>query len=102
MWGQKQTDEEADVVKKGPLIKAGAIAHASLVTQEDFNGAKAPLTIACVQNDALFPQDVLDSGEKYMKENGIEHEFKSYPGVPHGKIRTRVCVCGNNINKYNS
>ena len=86
LWGQKQTNEEVGIAKKGPLIKAGAIAHASLVAQEDFSGVKAPLTIACVHNDALFPQEVLDAGEKYMKENGVEHELQLYSGVPHGKL----------------
>lgn len=48
MSGQQPKDEEAGVVSKGPLIKAGAIAHATLVTREDLLALKAPVTMACV------------------------------------------------------
>lgn len=34
--------------KSGPLIKAGAIAHATLVTREDVTAIKAPVSIVCV------------------------------------------------------
>ena len=48
MQGQAVKDEEAGIVKKGPLIKAGAVAHATLVTREDLKAVKAPLTMVCV------------------------------------------------------
>ena len=84
-WSQAPAkDEEAGVVKKGPYIKAGAIAHATLVGKEDFTGTQVPLSFVCVENDQLFPDDVKDYGENFLKTNGIEHEFKTYSGVPHG------------------
>ncbi|KAE9377923.1 alpha/beta-hydrolase [Stipitochalara longipes BDJ] len=83
-WGQPVKDEEAGVVKKGPYIKAGAIAHATLVGKEDFEGTKSPLAFICVENDQLFDEEVREYGEKYLKENNVEHEFKTYSGVPHG------------------
>lgn len=46
--GQAAKDEEEGMVKKGPLIKAGAVAHATLVTRGDLKAVKAPLTIVCV------------------------------------------------------
>lgn len=84
MWGQQVKDEEAGVVKSGPYIKAGAIAHATLVTKEDFEGTKSPLVFVCVENDQLFGEDVREYGENYLKENNVESEFKTYTGVPHG------------------
>lgn len=42
------TDEEQGVVKNKPLIKAGAVAHATLVTREDLKGVKAPLSLVVV------------------------------------------------------
>lgn len=84
LWGQQVTDEEAGVVKKGPYVKAGAIAHATLVSKEDFEGTKSPLSFVCVENDQLFSEDVREYGEKYLHENNIESEFKTYSGVPHG------------------
>ena len=85
IWGQQQpTDEEAGMVKKGPFIKAGAIAHATSVTREDFEGTKAPLAFICVENDQLFSEEIREYGENYLKENNVESEFKTYSGVPHG------------------
>ena len=84
-WAQAPVkDEETGVVKKGPYIKAGAIAHATLVGKEDFAGTKVPLSFVCVENDQLFPDDVKNYGEDFLKTNNIEHEFKTYSGVPHG------------------
>ena len=83
-WGQAVKDEEAGVVKKGPYIKAGAIAHATLVGKEDFEGTKAPLAFVCVENDNLFLEEIREHGEQHLKENNVECEFKTYPGVPHG------------------
>ncbi|PMD56884.1 alpha/beta-hydrolase [Hyaloscypha bicolor E] len=83
-WGQQVKDEEAGVVKKGPYIKTGAIAHATLVGKEDFEGTKSPLAFICVENDQLFDEEVREYGEKYLKEHNVENEFKTYSGVPHG------------------
>ena len=101
MSGQQPKDEEAGMISKGPLIKAGAIAHATLVTREDLLALKAPVTMACVgkssisaevdslittsENDQLFPEEILDEGRKHLEANNIEHEIRTYPGVPHGK-----------------
>jgi dienelactone hydrolase len=84
IWGQAVKDEEAGDVKNGPYIKAGAIAHATLVGKEDFEGTRAPLAFVCVENDILFLEEVREYGEKQLKENNVECEFKTYSGVPHG------------------
>ena len=85
-WGQQATpkDEEAGSTTKGPYIKAGAIAHATLVAKDDFEGTKSPLVFVCVENDQLFADDVKEHGEKVLKETSVESEFTTYPGVPHG------------------
>ena len=82
--GQAVKDEEAGIVKSGPLIKAGALAHGTLVTKEDLEGVKSPITMACVENDQLFPNDVRTAGQAFLEENKVEHEIKVYSGVPHG------------------
>jgi dienelactone hydrolase len=84
LWGQPVKDEEAGMVTNGPYIKAGAIAHATLVSKEDFDGVKSPLSFVCVENDQLFLEEVREYGEEYLKENKVENEFKTYSGVPHG------------------
>jgi dienelactone hydrolase len=85
-WSRKPNDEEAGVVKNGPYIKVGAIAHGTLVTKDDFHGLKSPILLLCVENDQLFPEEILNDGIKYLQENGVEHGIKTYPGVPHGKF----------------
>ncbi|KAL1860487.1 hypothetical protein VTK73DRAFT_7300 [Phialemonium thermophilum] len=84
--GRKAPADEEDNQPKteGPFIKAGAAAHATLVSKEDFVGLKAPVTLVCVENDPMFPDEVRQAGEDYMSKNNVEHEVQVYPGVPHG------------------
>ncbi|KAI2625885.1 alpha/beta-hydrolase [Hypoxylon sp. NC1633] len=85
---QKSKDEEAgdgtDLAKKGPYIKAGALAHATLVSTDDFQGLKVPVSLVCVENDPMFPDSVRETGEDIMSKENVEHEVQVYPGVPHG------------------
>lgn len=78
--------EEGGVVKQEPLIKAGAIAHAAQVTPDDITAVKAPVCLICVQNDPLFPDDVLQTGIEVLEKNQVLHEVKIYPKVPHGNV----------------
>ena len=100
MWGQAIQDEEKGMVKKGPYIKAGAIAHGTLVTVEDLSAIKVPMSMICIggcfsstswtaligpsEDDQLFPDDVREEGRKNLEGNKIEHEIHVYSGVPHG------------------
>ncbi|KAI0206129.1 Alpha/Beta hydrolase protein [Astrocystis sublimbata] len=85
---QKQADEEAGEgqgpQKKGPLIKAGAVAHAALVSTEDFRNLKSPVSLVCVETDPMFPDEIRIAGEEAMSKSNLEHEVQVYPGVPHG------------------
>ncbi|RMZ92388.1 hypothetical protein DV736_g400, partial [Chaetothyriales sp. CBS 134916] len=67
-----------------PPVKAGAVAHGTLVTREDVKGIKAPMSIVAVENDPLFPDEILEIGRKHLASSGISHEVKVYQGVPHG------------------
>ncbi|KAL9042951.1 MAG: hypothetical protein Q9214_003638 [Letrouitia sp. 1 TL-2023] len=82
--GRSVKDEEEGQVKTGPQIKAGAIAHGTLITKEDIEGVKIPITMACTENDQLFPDDVRIEGQKYLVDQEIPHEIQVFPGVPHG------------------
>ncbi|MCJ1352715.1 MAG: hypothetical protein MMC33_002699 [Icmadophila ericetorum] len=81
---QPQKDVEQGMVKNEPLIKAGALAHGTMITQQDLQTLKSPVSMVCVENDQLFPNEVREFGEKYLAEKQIEHEVKIYPCVPHG------------------
>ncbi|KAG5913389.1 hypothetical protein E4U42_001219 [Claviceps africana] len=81
-------DEEAAgqaTKRKGPCIRAGALAHAASVTPDDFNNLKAPLSLVCVEDDPLFPDAVRTAAEDAMSKADLEHEVQVYPGVPHGE-----------------
>ena len=77
-------DEEAGMAKAEPLIKVGALAHGTMINTEDLEAIKSPISMACVENDQLFPDDVRTAGQKYLEENQIKHEIKVYSDVPHG------------------
>lgn len=78
-------DEEQGAAKKEPILKAGAVAHGTMVTQEDLAGVKAPVYIAAVKDDPLFPEDeVLTPGRRAMETNKVEYEVQVFEGVPHG------------------
>jgi dienelactone hydrolase len=95
-------DEEANRPSTaGPHIKAGALAHATLVSKDDFVGLKAPLSVVCVENDPLFPDEVRIAGEEYMSANDVEHEVSVYPGVPHGRFDAIQGFCGKLANGSN-
>lgn len=87
-WGgaPKPEDEEAGKTNtKGPYIKAGALAHATLVSPDDFFNLKVPVSLVCVEHDPMFPDEVRTAGEDTLNKEGVEHEVQVYPGVPHGK-----------------
>jgi dienelactone hydrolase len=78
-------DEESAPIRTGPQIKAGAVAHAASVSPDDFKNLKAPVSLVCIENDPLFPDEVRTSGEDTMSKDNLEHEVQVYPGVPHGE-----------------
>lgn len=87
MHGQAEagsTDVEQGMVEEGPLLKCGAVAHGAMVTREDMKGIKSAMSIVAVRDDPLFPEDVLESGRKWMGSSEVEHEVKVFEGVPHG------------------
>lgn len=68
-----------------PAIKAGVCAHGTLVGREELKGVKAPVQLVCVEEDPLFPADVLEEGLKGFEERKVEHEVEVYKDVPHGE-----------------
>lgn len=84
--GERAPESQAEegMVKQGPRIKCGAVAHGTMVTKEDLAGVEVPLSIVAVKDDPLFPDDVLQAGIKAIKEKKGTVEEKTYPDVPHG------------------
>ena len=78
------SDEEQAVEPVKAQLKAGAIAHGTLITKEDIEGIKAPIAMACCENDQLFPDTVREQGRATLELNNIEHDIKVFSGVPHG------------------
>ena len=47
-------------------------------------GISAPISMVCVENDPLFPEEILEFGKKTLQDRKIEHEIDVYSNVPHG------------------
>lgn len=75
---------EQAAAKKGPYIRAGAIAHGASIAPSDFSNLKAPLSLVCIEDDPLFPDEVRKAGEDALTKADLEHEVQIYPGAPHG------------------
>ena len=88
LFGQAEhkSDEEEQAIpaKRTALIKAGAVAHGTQVTPDDLSNVKVPMSLICVENDPLFPDDVRIAGVEALEKAKIEHEVKLFPKVPHG------------------
>lgn len=82
--GQAIKDEEAGIVKQAPLIKAGALAHGTQITSQDFQDVKSPVCIVAVEDDQLFPEEHRTTGVEMLNKKGVKNEVKVYSGVPHG------------------
>ncbi|KAK5956781.1 hypothetical protein OHC33_002269 [Knufia fluminis] len=81
---EAQGKAEEGQVPRGMEIKAGVCAHGTLVGREDVRDVKSPVQLVCVEDDPLFPADVLEEGRKHMNENAVDYEVEVYKGVPHG------------------
>ncbi|KAF1848394.1 alpha/beta-hydrolase [Cucurbitaria berberidis CBS 394.84] len=78
-------DEEQGTIKNEPVLKAGAVAHPTMLTKEDLAAVKAPIYFAAVENDPMLSEEeVLTPGRRAMETNKVEHEIQVFSGVPHG------------------
>lgn len=84
--GERTPEAQAEegMVKEGPAVKCGVIAHGTSILKEDMEGVKVPVSVVAVEQDTLFPDDVREAGKKALQEKGVEHEVEVYSGVPHG------------------
>ena len=82
---KKPRDEElGKKEEEGPLIKCGALAHGTMITREDIEGIRVPVSMVCVEQDPLFSDEVRVSGKEYLEKEGREFEMQVYEKVPHG------------------
>lgn len=82
--GGEDKEAEEGAVTKGPLIKAGAIAHGTQIDKEEVGNVKVPISIVAVESDPLFPDEEREAGVKKLEGSGLEHQVKVYKDVPHG------------------
>ena len=60
----------------------------------DFSSALQELcSNSPLENDQLFPEEILDTGRKHLATSNVEHEIKTYSGVPHGNFHFIPHVC---------
>ncbi|KAK9456514.1 hypothetical protein V1511DRAFT_494516 [Dipodascopsis uninucleata] len=67
------------------LVLTGIVCHPSLVEPKDFIGVKKPLLIIAVENDSLFPPDLIKRGVSELSKYHIFYDLKIYDSkLPHG------------------
>ena len=83
---KKVRDEEqgGSGKEEGPLIKCGALAHGTMITREDIEGIRAPVSMVCVEQDPLFSDEVRVAGKECLEKERREFEMQVYEKVPHG------------------
>jgi dienelactone hydrolase len=87
---QQQPEETTPAISKSsfptPLLKTAAIAHGTLVTHPDVLQVHPSVPTLCiaVEDDPLFPSEVLDLAQKAWAANEAECKVEVYKGVPHG------------------
>jgi dienelactone hydrolase len=69
-----------------PLLKTAAIAHGTLITHPDVLQIHPSVPTLCiaVEDDPLFPSEVLDLAQKAWAANEAECKVEVYKDVPHG------------------
>lgn len=88
-------------------VNAAAVAHATLITKEDFEGVEKPVIFACAgklhpkapgnvrapiyiygatENDPYFPDDIREEGRKILEGKQADFQMEIFKGVPHGKL----------------
>lgn len=67
------------------LLDAGAIAHPSLVSEEEVEGIMKPIIISAAQNDDSFPPELRHKTEEILsKRTTLKWELTSFSQVSHG------------------
>ena len=57
----------------------------TMIDKEDIAAVKAPVSMVCIEDDSLFPDEVREAGKEALDKSGVEHEVEVYSGVPHGE-----------------
>ncbi|KAK9480935.1 hypothetical protein V1514DRAFT_323808 [Lipomyces japonicus] len=67
------------------LIFTGVMCHPSLAEKKDFSAIKKPVLIIGVEDDPLFPPDLLKTASEKMTKDNIFFDIKLYDRkLPHG------------------
>ena len=81
--GSGAGEEEKGEIQHGPALKAGAVAHGTLVTKEDIEAVEKPIWLACCRDDPVFPDSIVMAGRESFKRKGVKHGLQYYDS-PHG------------------
>lgn len=83
--GRRGTEDAQELgeVKHQPALKAGAVAHGTLVTREDLETVRSPVALVCCRDDPVFPEEVVVAGRESFQRNGVSWRVQWYES-PHG------------------
>ncbi|KAH8694368.1 esterase/lipase [Ilyonectria robusta] len=63
---------------------AGYIAHPAMVSMEELEAIKGPLSIAAAEVDDIFPTNLRHDSEAVLLKTGTPYQLNVYSGVNHG------------------
>lgn len=66
------------------FITAGAFAHPTALTDEQFKNIEKPLLLSCAETDGSFPAAGRARAEEILTEGKKRYQFQLFQGVSHG------------------
>ncbi|KIW04476.1 uncharacterized protein PV09_04235 [Verruconis gallopava] len=73
-----------EAISLNGLASAGAFAHPTALTEEQFKAITRPLMLSCAENDHAFPADKRRRAEDILKDEGKKYHVQLFQGVNHG------------------
>jgi dienelactone hydrolase len=73
-----------DAISADGITPAGAFAHPTALTEDQFRGIQKPLLLSCAENDQAFPAERRHQAEDILKEEGKKYQVQLFQGVNHG------------------
>lgn len=71
-------------LKKDGLLDAGAVAHPSLLNENDISSIAKPIIFAAAEFDPAFTQSLRWKTEEILSKNKVRYEIDLYSHVSHG------------------
>jgi dienelactone hydrolase len=66
------------------FVAAGAFAHPSALTDDEFRAVARPLLLSCAERDQAFTVEKRERAQRVLEEGGGRYQIQLFQGVGHG------------------